>query len=327
MNGIARWSVAIVAAAGLSAAALSAAPPEKYPVRPVRIVVPSTPGGGLDVLARILGPRLTAKWGQQVVIDNRAGAGGIIGTEIVAKSPPDGHTLLIVTTGFVTNAFMHDKLPYRTPGDFDPITIVGSSPNVLVAHPSLAAKSVKELIALARDKPKQLTFGSSGAGSGGHLSMALLQYTARIDLTHVPYKGAGAATAAVVAGEVQLLATATGAALPHVKSGRIRALGVTSAKRTAVLPDVPTVAESGLPGYEVEGWYGVLAPAKMPKALLQRIYADVLEVMRLPEVSAQIQAAGFDVGGLPPGEFAQYIDREVRKWQAVIKAAGIRGES
>ncbi|MGE5525908.1 MAG: Bug family tripartite tricarboxylate transporter substrate binding protein [Rhodospirillaceae bacterium] len=311
-------------ASGVSTA--SAAEADRYPSRPVRYVVPSTPGGGLDVLARITAPRMTAKWGQQVVVDNRAGAGGIIGTEIVAKAPPDGHTLLIVTTGFASNPFLHKSLPYKTPDDFIPITIVGSAPNVLVVHPSLAVKSVAELIALAKQKPGQLAFASSGLGSGGQLSMALLETMAKIKFIHVPYKGAGAATAAVLAGEAQLLFTATGASVPHIRSGRIRAIAVSSAKRVSVLPDVPSVAESGLPGYDVDGWYGIMAPAGTPKAIIDKIYRDVLAIIKTPEVAQQIQTAGFEVGGMPPDEFRDYIKNEINKWGVVIKEAGIKGE-
>ncbi len=316
------WAAILLAAGATSAAAQT----ERYPNRPVRLVVPSTPTGGLDVLARIISPRLMARWGQQIVVDNRAGAGGIVGTEIVAKAPPDGHTLLIVTTGFASNPFLRDKLPYDTPQNFVPITIIGSAPNVLVAHPSVTIKTVKELITAAKAKPGQFTYASSGVGSGGHLSMALLRRLAGLDLVHVPYKGAGAATAAVVAGEAQFLFTATGASIPHIKSGRIRPIAITSAKRVAVLPDVPTVAESGLPGYEVDGWYGMMAPGKTPKAVIDKIYADVLEVLKIPEVAGQIQATGFEQGGMPPAEFARYIKSEMKKWQIVIKEAGIRGE-
>jgi tripartite-type tricarboxylate transporter receptor subunit TctC len=313
-----------VLAGGVSVA--SATEAERYPSRPVRYVVPSTPGGGLDVLARITAPRLMAKWGQQVVVDNRAGAGGIIGTEIVAKAPPDGHTLLIVTTGFASNPFLHKSLPYRTPDDFIPITIVGYAPNVLVVHPSLAVKSVAELITLAKQKPGELTFASSGLGSGGQLSMALLESMAKIKFIHVPYKGAGAATAAVLSGEAQLLFTATGASVPHIRNGRIRAIAVSSAKRVSVLPDVPSVAESGLPGYDVDGWYGIMAPARTSKAVIDKIYRDVLDVIKTPDVAAQLQTAGFELGGMPPAQFGDYIKAEIRKWGVVIREAGIKGE-
>lgn len=298
----------------------------EFPSRPVRIVIPSTPGGALDVLARILSPKLTVKWGQQIVIDNRPGAAGIVGSEIAANASPDGHTLLLVATGYTANPFMYQKLPYETPKDFAPVTVIGWAPNVLVVYPQLPVRNVKELIALAKEKPGQLNYASSGIGTGGHLSMALFTRLAGIDMVHVPYKGAGAATAAVVGGQSPVLFTATGAVIPQMKAGRLRALAVTSAKRVPSLPDVPTVAEAALPGYAVDGWYAMLAPGKTPKPVIDRIYRDVVDVMKMPDVSAQIQAAGFDVGGLSPAELARYIDAELKKWGTVIKEAGIKGE-
>lgn len=299
---------------------------QTYPSRPLRFIVPQSAGSATDRVAREIAHKLAERLAAPVTIDNRAGAGGIIGTDIVSKAPPDGHTLLIVTTGFASNPFLHASLPYRTPDDFIPITIVGSAPNVLVVHPTLAVKSVTELIDVAKQKPGQLTFASSGLGSGGQLSMALLENMAKIKFIHVPYKGAGAATAAVLAGEAQLLFTATGASVPHIRSGRIRAIAVSSAKRVSVLPDVPSVAESGLPGYDVDGWYGIMAPARTPKAIIDRIYRDVVDIIKTPEVSAQIQTAGFELGGMPPAQFSDYIKAEMKKWDAVIKEAGIKGE-
>ena len=310
----------------LIAAAACAAFAQEFPSRPVRIVVPSTPGGGLDVLARAVTPALTEKWKQQIVVDNRAGAGGIIGTEIVAKSAPDGHTLLLVTVGFVTNPFIYHRLPYSTPQDFTPITILGTTPNVLVAHPSLPVQRVKDLIALARDKPGQLAYASSGVGTGGHLSMELFRRMAHIEFIHVPYKGAGAATAAVVAGETQLLITAIGAAIPQIRTNRLRALAVTGTSRATVLPDVPTVAESGLPGYAAVGWYAMFGPGRMPKQLVNKIYSDVLGAIRRPNVATQIHTLGFDYGALPPDEFGRFVSKEMETWGPVIKEAGIHAE-
>lgn len=294
-----------------------------FPGRPIRIVVPSTPAGGLDVLVRILAPKLTEKWGQPIVIDNRPGAGGVIGSEIVARATPDGHTLLVVAAGYAANPFLYKKLPYETPKDFAPVTIIGDAPNVLVVHPSLPVNSVKELIALAKQKPGALTYASSGIGTSGHLAMALLERSAGIRMIHVPYKGAGAATAAVVAGETQMLASATAAVGPQVKSGRIRPLAVTSAKRWPSLPDVPSISEAAIPGYEVDGWYAMLAPGKTPKAVISRIYTDLVEILRTPDVIARIEAAGFLVNGLAPEAFAKVIDRDLRKWSALIREAGI----
>lgn len=318
------WIAQLIAAATVCTGFPAAA--QNFPLRPVRIVVPSTPGGALDVIARTVSPALTEKWKQQVVIDNRAGAGGIIGTEIVAKSAPDGHTLLVVTTGFVTNPFIYKQLPYVTPNDFTPITILGTAPNVLVAHPAAPVQSVKDLINLARDKPQQLTYGSSGVGSGGHLSMELLQRMARVQLIHVPYKGAGAATAAVVAGQTQFLITATGAAMPQIRGNRLRALAVTGVNRSEALPEVPTIAESGLPGYSASGWYALFGPGKMPPLLVNKIYDDVIAVIRRSDVATQIRAQGFDQNALPPNEFSHFVAKELATWGAVIKDANIRAE-
>jgi tripartite-type tricarboxylate transporter receptor subunit TctC len=302
------------------------APAADFPSRPIRIVVPSTPGGGLDVVIRLLGPRLTAKWGQQIVIDNRAGAAGIVGSEIVAKAAPDGHTLLLVATGYSANPFLYQKLPYETPKDFAPVTVLGWAATVLVVHPSIPARNLKELVALAKEKPGQLNYASSGVGTGGHLAMALLMRMTGIDAVHVPYKGAGAATAAVVGGQSQMLFTATAAVIPQIKNGRLRPLAVTTAKRAPSLPDVPTVAESGVPGYDVDGWYAMLAPGRTPKAVVDRIYRDIVDVLKVPEVASQVQSAGFEINPIPPAEFARYIDSELKKWSVVIREAGIKGE-
>lgn len=316
----------VIALAAAATAAITGVHAAEFPSRPVRIVIPSTPGGALDVLARVLGPRLTAKWGQQIVIDNRAGAGGVIGSEIAAKAGADGHTLLMVAAGYTANPFLYSKLPYETPKDFAPITIIGWAPNVLVVHPQVPVSSVKDLVALAKAKPGSLNFASSGVGTSGHLCMALLSRSTGIDLVHVPYKGAGAATAAVVGGQSQVLFTATGAVIPHLKTSRLKALAVASPARVPSLPDVPTVAESGVPGYAVDGWYAMLAPGKTPKPVIDRIYRDVVDVLRMPEVSAQVQSAGFEINPIAPAEFARYIDAELTKWRTVIREAGIKGE-
>ena len=308
------------------AASLSTARAAEFPSRPVRIIVPSTPGGALDVLARLLAPRLTARWGQQIVVDNRAGAGGVVGSEIAAKAGPDGHTLLMVASGYTANPFLYSKLPYDTPKDFAPVTVVGWAPNVLVVHPQVPARSVKELVALAKEKPGQLNFASSGVGTSGHLCMALFARSTGVELVHVPYKGAGAATAAVVGGQSQALFTATGAVIPQLKASRLRALAVTSGRRAPSLPDVPTVAEAGVAGYAVDGWYAMLAPARTPRVVIDRIYTDVAELLKTQDVAAQVQTAGFEINPIPPAEFAAYIAAELKKWGAVIREAGIKAE-
>jgi tripartite-type tricarboxylate transporter receptor subunit TctC len=312
-----------IAAAFFLATAATIACGADFPTRPVRIVVPSTPGGVLDVLARLVSPKLTMKWGQAIVIDNRAGADGIIGTDIVAKSAPDGYTLLFAAPSFSTNPALY-KLPYDTSNDFTLITIIGSTPNVLVAHPSLQAKSVKELIALARQTPGKINYASSGVGSGGHLAMELFKRMAGIDLTHVPYKGAGAAALGVVSGQSQLFATAPGTVIPQLKSGQLRALAVTSPIRSNALPDVPTFAESGFSGYAVVNSLSIAGPGKMPKALTNTIYGAIVEVLKMPDVTSQINAMAIDISGITPDKAREYINTQVKMWEGVMKAAGIR---
>jgi tripartite-type tricarboxylate transporter receptor subunit TctC len=297
-----------------------------FPSRPVRIVVPSTPGGALDILSRMLAQKLPQRWGQPLVIDNRAGAGGIIGSEIVAKSDPDGHTLLVVALGYAANPFLYDKLPYRTPEDFSAITVLASAPNVLVVHPTVAANSVRELIALAKAKPGGLIYATSGVGTSGHLAMELFKRMAAVEMVHVPYKGAGASNAAIVAGQVQVLSTALGAALPQIKAGRLRALAVTGLKRTNVAPEIPTAAESGLPGYVVDGWFAALAPAKTPPRIVERLQSEFAAVYKMPDMAERLIAAGFDAGSMTPRETTAFIAEEMTKWGKLIKEAGIKGE-
>ncbi len=297
-----------------------------FPSRPVRIVVPSTPGGALDILSRMLAQKLPQRWSQPLVIDNRAGAGGIIGSEIVAKSDPDGHTLLVVALGYAANPFLYDKLPYRTPQDFAAITVLASAPNVLVVHPSVAANSVRELIALAKAKSGALVYATSGVGTSGHLAMELFKRRSGVEMVHVPYKGAGASTAAVVAGQVQVLSTALGAAFPQIKAGRLRALAVTGLKRTSVAPEIPTAAESGLPGYVVDGWFAALAPAKTPPRIVERLQSEFSAVYKMPDVAERLTAMGFDAGGMTPRETSRFIDDEIAKWGKLIKEVGIKGE-
>lgn len=297
---------------------------QTFPSKPIRFVVPSSAGGGNDYLARLFGAKITENWGQQVLVDLRPGAAGIVGSEIVAKSPPDGHTILIVATGYGLNPSLYAKLPYDTIDDFARINLLAFSPNVLVVHPSLPVKSTKELIALAKSRPGDLNYASSGAGTGGHLSIELLKHMAGINMVHVPYKGAGDATTAVVSGQVHLLMTAPGAAIPFVKAGRLRALAVGSAKRVKALPDVPTVAEAALPGYDVDGYYGILAPGKTPRPIVDKLYAEFDRILKLPDVSQQMEARGFDPVSYTPEKFTEHVKKEMQKWPPVFKAAGIK---
>ena len=297
---------------------------QTFPTKPIRFVVPSSAGGGNDYLARLFGARITENWGQQVLVDLRPGAAGILGSEIVAKAPPDGHTILIVATGYGLNPSLYAKLPYDTIEDFARINLLAFSPNVLVVHPSLPVKSVKELIALAKSRPGELNYASSGAGTGGHLSIELMKYMSRIDMAHIPYKGAGDSTMAVVSGQVQLLMTAPGAAIPFIKAGRLRPLAVGSAKRVKALPEVPTMAEAALPGYEVDGFYGVLAPGKTPRPVVDRLYAEFDRILKLPDVIQQLEAQGFDPVSYTPEKFTEHVKKEMQKWPPVFKATGIK---
>lgn len=295
-----------------------------YPSKPIRWVVPSSAGGGNDLLARLFGARISENWGQQVVVDLRPGAAGILGSEIVAKAPPDGHTILIVATGYALNPGLYSRLPYDTLNDFTRVTLLAFAPNVLVVHPSLPVKSVRQLIALAKSRPGELNYASSGAGTGGHLSIELLKHMSGINMIHVPYKGAGDATTAVVSGQVHMLMTSPGAALPFIKAGRLRALAVGSATRVGAMPDVPTVAEAALPGYEVNGFYGVLAPGKTPHAIVEKLHGEFERILKLPDVRKQLEARGFDPVGYPPDKFTEYVKTELQKWPPVFRAAGIK---
>ncbi|MDH4151117.1 MAG: tripartite tricarboxylate transporter substrate binding protein [Betaproteobacteria bacterium] len=297
---------------------------QTYPSKPIRWIVPSSAGGGNDFVARLFGARLTESWGQQVLVDLRPGAAGILGSELLVNSAPDGYTIMIVATGYGLNPSLYAKLPYDTINDFARINLLAFSPNVLVVHPSLPVKSVKELIAFAKKLPGELNYGSSGAGTGGHLSIELMKYMAGLKMTHVPYKGAGASTAAVVSGEIPMLMTAPGAAIPFVKAGRLRALAVGSAKRVKAMPDVPTMAEAALPGYEVDGFYGVLAPAKTPRAIVDKLYAELDRIIKLPDVNKQMEDRGFDPVSYTPEQFTEHVKKEMKKWPPVFKAAGIK---
>ena len=296
-----------------------------YPAKPVRIVVPSSPGGGTDILARVLAQKLSESQGQQFVVENRPGAGQVIGIEAVARSAPDGYTLLMAASAIVINEVLYAKPPYDTLRDFVPVTLGASLPNILVVHPALPVKSVRELIALAKARPGQLNYSSAGSGTSPHLSMELFRLMAGITLTHVPYKGTGPATVDLVAGQVQLSMPNVLTALPQIKGGKLRGLGVTSAKRATGLPDIPAIAET-LPGYEAIQWYGLLAPAGTPREIVNKVQAETARILVLPEVKARLAADGADAVGNRPAEFAAYIRTEIAKWGKVAKAGGIKLE-
>ena len=296
-----------------------------YPAKPVRIVVPSSPGGGTDILARVLAQKMSEGFGQQFVVENRPGAGQVIGIEAVARAAPDGYTLLMAASAIVINEVMYAKPPYDTLRDFVPVTLGASLPNILVVHPALPVKSVRELITLAKTRPGQLNYSSAGSGTSPHLSMELLRIMAGVTLTHIPYKGTGPATVDLVAGQVQLSMPNVLTALPQIKGGKVRALGVTSARRAAGLPDIPAIAES-LPGYESIQWYGMLAPAGAAREIVAKLQGEIARILVLPEVKARLAADGADAVGNRPDEFAAYLRAELAKWDKVVKAGGIKLE-
>jgi tripartite-type tricarboxylate transporter receptor subunit TctC len=295
----------------------------RYPVRAIRIVVPLAPGGPSDLLARTVGQKMTEAWGQQVVVDNRAGANGIVGCEIVAKSAPDGHTLVMGTTGtHGINASLYSRLPYDTVNDFAPIARVGVSNYVLVAHPSLPVRNVRELVKLAQARPGEITWSSGGSVS--QLAAELFKRSAGIDAVIVPYKGNALAVAATLSGEVSLIFGGIAQSAPLVKAGRLNAIAVSGLRRSPVMPDVPTVAESGVPGFEAGSWYGLLAPAATPKAIVDRLNREVVRIVQLPDVRERLTAEAFEIPIDTPEEFAAYIKADVAKWAKVVKASGVK---
>jgi tripartite-type tricarboxylate transporter receptor subunit TctC len=303
----------------------SIAAAQAFPHKPMRLIVPFGAGGPGDAIGRMLGRQLTESLGQPVVIDNRSGATTIIGTEIAAKSPPDGHTLLLISTTHAVNPSLFKKLPYDPIKDFAPVTLITATPFMLGVHPSVAANSVAELIALARSKPGTLNYGSSGAGSSIHLTTELLKAAANIQLTHVPYKGSGPAFIDLIGGQIQLLFSSTVSTLPHVKSGKVRGLAVTSLKRAPALPEIPALAET-YAGFESSSWFGLLAPAKTPQPVINRLLQDTRAALTSNEVNQALRSQGAEPGGLSSAEFGAYFQAEIKKWAAVVKAAGIQLE-
>ncbi len=299
---------------------------QMYPTKPVRIIVPTSVGSAADTVARVLAQPLAERLGQPVVVDSRAGAGAVVGTEAVAKSAPDGHTLLMGVPALAINVSIHRKLPYDVLRDFAPITQAVSQPNLLAVHPSLPAKSVKELIALAKARPGELVFASSGVGASSHLTMELFLLMTGTRMLHVPYKGPGPGIIDLVAGRVSVMASSTVSTLPQVRSGRLRALGVTTAKRALGVPDIPTIAEAGVPGYESVSWFGLIAPAGTPKEVIARLHREAVAILRAPDVRERFARDGTEVVAGSPEEFDAYIRAEVVKWARVVKSAGIQPE-
>jgi tripartite-type tricarboxylate transporter receptor subunit TctC len=312
----------------VAALALNANAQAPYPNHPVRIVVPFPAGGTTDILARAVAQKLTETLGQSFVVENRAGAGGNIGADLVAKSPPDGYTMLMGTVGtHAINPSLYEKMPYDHVKDFVPVVLVAGVPNVLVVNPSVPAKSVQELIAYAKANPGKLNFASSGSGTSIHLSGELFKTMTGVQIQHVPYKGSAPALADLMGGQVQLMFDNLPSALPLIKAGKLRALGVTSLQRASALPDVPTVAESGLPGFEASSWFGLLAPAGTPKDVVAKINGDVAKWLATPEAKEKLAAQGAIVAsGLTPEAFSRHIASETTKWQKVVKESGAKVE-
>ena len=288
-----------------------------FPDKPVRVVVPFPPGGGADTLARLMAPKLTELWKQQIVVENKPGASGHIGADLVAKSPADGYTLLMSSTASLTQKNVHE---------FAPVTLVSASPYVVTASPKTSFSSIRELIETAKAQPGKLTFGSSGTGAASHLSAELFKSMAKVDLLHVPYKGTGQAVTDLLAGQIDLLFAPAQAVMQHVRAGKLKALATTGPKRAETLPDLPTVAEAGVPGYEAVGWFGLLAPAATPKPVVDKLSADANQVLLDKEVRARMQAAGADPAGDTPAEFARFIHDDQAKWAKLMQEAGIKAE-
>ena len=288
------------------------------------MVAAFAPGGSVDVVARLLAQKLTESWGQQVVVDNRPGAGGNVSAEIVARAPNDGHTIYICSASFVVNPSLYAKTPYDPVRDFAPVSLVSRVQNVLVAHPGLPARSVKELVALAKAKPGQIHYASTGSGTSGHLVMELFKSMTGIDLVHVPYKVIGQAQADLMGGQVSLWFPTAPGALPHIQAGRMRALAVAGAKRSLSFPELPTVSEAGVPGFEASTWYALLAPANTPRNIVAKVNGDVARILKQPEVHRRLTAMAIEIVGGSPEELARHIRSEIPKWARVVKQSGAR---
>jgi len=312
---------------GLLALACSSIGAQDFPSRQIRFVVPAPAGGAPDAIARLVGQRLGDRLGKQVVVDNRGGGNGVIGSELVARAPADGYTIVLGYAGpFGINPGFYPSLPYDPVRDFAPLTMLATSQNILVVHPSFAARSLKEMIAMAKERPGQINYASGGTGQSSHLSMELLMHMANIKMTHIPYKGAGPALADTLGGQVPLHFLALAPAIPLIKANKLLPLAVTGAKRAPSLPDVPTIAESGLPGYEVLTWYAAFAPAATPKPVLARLHDEMSAVLKTAELAGVFQGHGLEPGGGSADSLGRFLDQEIAKWRNLIKASGIKAE-
>jgi tripartite-type tricarboxylate transporter receptor subunit TctC len=296
-----------------------------YPTKPIRLIVGFVAGGGTDRISRVLGRKLSDSLGQQIIVDNRAGSAGLVGAVIAAKAPPDGYTLFVGSiSALATNVSMYSKLPYDPLRDFAPVTLTMMSPYLLLVNPSMPAATLKEFIALAKATPGKLNCGSAGSGGGNHLAQEMFKFMAGIDIVHVPYKGGGDQLTALIAGQVHATFNLVPTAMPQVRAGRVRALGITSAQRMAMLAEVPTLAESGVPGYEATSWQGVVAPAGTPRAIIDRLYGEIAKALRSAEVTEWLAAEGSTAGGITPEAFAVHIRSEIEKWAKVVKLSGAK---
>lgn len=295
-----------------------------YPNKSIRIIVTLAPGGTADILARIVAQKLNEAWGQQIVVDNRPGASGMIGAEMVAKAPPDGYTLLMgYNAEIAINQSLMKKMAYDSVRDLNPVTIAGTTPMILVVHPSLPAKTLKELIALARTRPGELAYGSAGSGSTPHLGAELLKHAARVDITHVPYKSAALVIPELIGGQIAMLFSGMPLAMPHVRAGRLRAIAVSTAVRSPATPEVPTVAESGFRGFDITNWFGIFVPTGTPKEIVDVLYKEIARGVSAPEVKNRLTREGGGINPMPPAEYAKFIQAEIAKYAKIIKEAGI----
>ncbi len=315
--------VAVIAVSITAATAIAG----EYPAKPIRIIAQFTPGTSTDILARIIAQKMGEHWGQQVVVDNRPGAGGVVGTEMGAKAAPDGYTLtMAVSSAFSINPTLYSKLPYDAVRDFAPIATLGLTPQTLVAYPSAAFKSVREFVAAAKDKPGQINYASLGAGSTSHLTMEMFRAAAGIQLNHVPFKGSAEANGQVIGGQIPVMFDAIPAARPHILSGRLRGLGIGTLKRSPFLPEVPTIAESGYAGFEAVGWIGIAAPAKTPAPILDKLNAEMVKIINEPDVKERLAALAFTPVGDTRAQFAAYIKSEIAKWGKAVQESGAKAD-
>ena len=320
------WFRLLLVIAGLPAAGVALAQTAPYPTKPIRLVVPFAPGGTNDILGRIVADKFAERLGQPIVVDNRAGANSVVGSEIVARSSPDGYTLLIVAAGLAVNPSIMRSLPYDTGRDFAPIGLVGGGPYLMVVHPQVPAKTVNEFIAWVKSRPGQVNYASVGIGSPPHLAAELLRITAGIEMQHIPYKGGAAVLPDLIGGRVSMFFGSIATLQPHVHAGRLRAIAVTTVRRASAMPELPTFIESGLAGFDVNGWYGLLGPGKMPGAIVTRLNAELRQVLADRDTQARFLANGMEPAGGTAGEFAALIHSEIAKWAKVVRAAGIKPE-